>query len=163
MGQKDENFLINTYENCIFINKCCRIICWIFWPNKIKTVTYGHLQKKKKIEITIRKRKWKWISHVLRKPHGNITKQAFDCNNICIEKSYTKRTETVWYVKTRGKKPSKRKEEVEGFCTPNFKHSGKCIGVADLSPLNRQCPLHHGCYRMKKKTWCREGSSRKTS
>jgi exonuclease III len=63
-----------------FLNKCLRIICNIFWPNRISNVDLWALTGEESIEETITRRKWKWIGHTLRKPQNNITRQALDFN-----------------------------------------------------------------------------------
>lgn len=59
-----------------FINKCLRNILRIWWPNKI---TNEHLwERTNQIPVIqeIKKRKWKWLGHTLRKGRCNITCQA---------------------------------------------------------------------------------------
>lgn len=63
-----------------FHNKCLRIICRIFWPNKIANKDLWRLTNEEKIEATIKKRRWKWIGHTLRKTNESITRQALDYN-----------------------------------------------------------------------------------
>lgn len=55
-----------------------------------------------------------------------------------MEKNYPTRTDPMWCVVAQDKNTSKPKGEMEGFSTKEHKHLGKCIGVADLSLLNRQ-------------------------
>ena len=50
-----------------FQNKCLRRIMKIFWPNKISNEELRKRTKVSTIEETIKKRKWRYIGHVLRR------------------------------------------------------------------------------------------------
>ncbi|CAH0551189.1 unnamed protein product [Brassicogethes aeneus] len=72
-----------TWKNCTsigkiqtFINKCLRIICGIFWPNTITNEELHRTTEEEKVERTIRKNRWKWIGHTLRKNNKSIARQA---------------------------------------------------------------------------------------
>lgn len=63
-----------------FINKCLRIICGFFWPLRITNERLWQITGEEPIEKTIKRLKWKWIGHTLRKPQSSITRQALDFN-----------------------------------------------------------------------------------
>lgn len=76
-----ETWLINKIsiqKIQVFINKCLRIICRIFWPETIINDDLWQLTKQEPIELQIRKRKYRWIGHALRKPKNSIARQALD-------------------------------------------------------------------------------------
>ena len=68
--------------------QCCPawdidILQHYLWPSTTKVVSNEQLWDKTKqtpIETEIRKHKWGWIGHTLRKPASNITRQALDWN-----------------------------------------------------------------------------------
>lgn len=64
----------------VFVNKCLRKILQIYWP---RTITNNQLwleTQQQPIQIEIRKRKWSWIGHTLRKQITDIARQAIDWN-----------------------------------------------------------------------------------
>ena len=63
----------------VFINRCLRFIVDARWPAKISNADLWEKTRQKPIELEIRKRKWSWIGHTLRRPTSNIAKQALDC------------------------------------------------------------------------------------
>lgn len=62
-----------------FINRCLRRLLGIYWPNTISNANLWELTKQDTIEIQIRRRKWKWIGHTLRRKKS-ITKLALTWN-----------------------------------------------------------------------------------
>ena len=63
-----------------FINKCLRRILHLKCRDKISNTTLWKLTKQLPIENEIKKRKWRWIGHTLRKPPNTITRQAITWN-----------------------------------------------------------------------------------
>ena len=63
-----------------FINKCLRRILHLKWTDKVPNTTLWKTTKQLPIENEIKKRKWKWIGHTLRKPLETITRQAITWN-----------------------------------------------------------------------------------
>eukprot|EP00105_Crassostrea_gigas_P028092 XP_011449634.1 PREDICTED: uncharacterized protein LOC105343837 [Crassostrea gigas] len=59
-----------------FLNRCLRNILQIWWPNKITNEDLWRRTNQFPIPQEIKKRKWKWIGHTLRKGRSNITCQA---------------------------------------------------------------------------------------
>jgi hypothetical protein len=55
-----------------FINKCLRQIINIKWTGKITNEELWRNTELKPIEIKIKRRKWNWIGHTLRKEAGAI-------------------------------------------------------------------------------------------
>ncbi|KAL6480961.1 hypothetical protein MHYP_G00090410 [Metynnis hypsauchen] len=64
----------------IFINKCLRHILNIRWPEKISNTELWTRTSQKPVSEDIKKRKWGWIGHTLRKPADNVTSQALEWN-----------------------------------------------------------------------------------
>ena len=63
-----------------FINKCLRRILHLMWTDKVPNTTLWKTTKQLPIENEIKKRKWRWIGHTLRKPPESITRQAITWN-----------------------------------------------------------------------------------
>jgi len=64
----------------VFINKSLRKILRIFWPHQITNNELWKHTKHPRIYLQIRKCKWGWLGHTLRKPMENITRQALEWN-----------------------------------------------------------------------------------
>lgn len=64
----------------VFINKCLRQILKIYWPNTISNAELWQRCNQTPIGETIKKRKYGWIGHTLRRPGNNISRQALDWN-----------------------------------------------------------------------------------
>ncbi|VDP48069.1 unnamed protein product, partial [Schistosoma margrebowiei] len=60
----------------VFINSCLRKILNIHWPDTISNSLLWERTKQLPAEEEIRKRRWKWIGHTLRKSSNCITRQA---------------------------------------------------------------------------------------
>lgn len=63
-----------------FMNHCLRRILGIFWPNTINNIKLWELTNQEPIEIQIKRRKWIWIGHTMRRNKMAITKQALTWN-----------------------------------------------------------------------------------
>ena len=63
-----------------FINGCLRRILQIRWPDTISNANLWESTKQLPADEEIRKRRWGWIGHTLRKPPTNITRQALKWN-----------------------------------------------------------------------------------
>ncbi|XP_052271879.1 uncharacterized protein LOC127872592 [Dreissena polymorpha] len=72
----------NTITNKIqtFVNKYMRHILNIMWPEKISNTDLWNRTNHNPVGRDIKKRKWGWIGHALRKPVDNVTRQALDWN-----------------------------------------------------------------------------------
>ena len=64
----------------VFINCRLRYILKVWWPNKISNKELWKKTKQEEISTTIKRRKWSWIGHTLRKDPTNTTKQALEYN-----------------------------------------------------------------------------------
>jgi hypothetical protein len=64
----------------VFINTCLRKILHIHWPVTISNQELWQRSKQLPAEGEIRKRRWRWIGHTLRKPASSITRQALTWN-----------------------------------------------------------------------------------
>ena len=63
-----------------FINRKLRYIIGIWWPRTIKNEELWARTEQEEIENTIKRRKFKWLGHTLRKPPTSVTRQALDWN-----------------------------------------------------------------------------------
>ena len=72
----------NTTSNKlqVFLNNCLRHILNIQWPEKISNKNLWERTQQDPIIQQITRRKWRWIGHTLRKPQGDITRQALEWN-----------------------------------------------------------------------------------
>ncbi|XP_055387840.1 uncharacterized protein LOC129616286 [Condylostylus longicornis] len=64
----------------VYINKCLRIICKVFWPIIITNEELWAITEQKPICTTIKERKWRWLGHTLQKTNNTISKQALEWN-----------------------------------------------------------------------------------
>lgn len=70
----------NEHDLQVFVNKCLRQLLKIRWHEKISNQDLWKKTNQNPISDTIKKRKWRWIGHILRREQGNITKHALDVN-----------------------------------------------------------------------------------
>ena len=63
-----------------FTNRRLRYILGVWWPKKIWNEELWQRTQQERIEVTIRRRKWRWIGHTLRKPATNITRLSLEWN-----------------------------------------------------------------------------------
>ena len=70
--------LVNRVQ--VFVNGCLRRILNIRWFDRVSNKTLWERASQDGIEIQIRRRKWRWIGHTLRKPDSNTTKMALEWN-----------------------------------------------------------------------------------
>ncbi|XP_048729859.2 uncharacterized protein LOC125647209 [Ostrea edulis] len=63
-----------------FYNTCLRRIFNIRWPEKITNEEIWKRAVQEPLDIQIRRRKWGWIGHILRKPPSSTTRQALTWN-----------------------------------------------------------------------------------
>jgi hypothetical protein len=59
--------------------KCLRETLRIFWPDQTTNKEWKRM-KQPRIDLQIRKRKWGWLGHTLRKPSNDIARQALGWN-----------------------------------------------------------------------------------
>ncbi|VDO95360.1 unnamed protein product [Schistosoma margrebowiei] len=64
----------------VFMNSCLRKILNIHWPDTISNSLLWERTNQLPAEKEIRKRRWKWIGHTLRKSPNCITKQSLTWN-----------------------------------------------------------------------------------
>lgn len=64
----------------VFVNKCLRKICGIFFPERISNDELHSRTKQRLVGDIIRQRKWRWIGHTLRKPPDDICRRALNWN-----------------------------------------------------------------------------------
>ena len=55
-----------------FVNRCLRYILRIWWPNIISNKDLWKVTGQEDINLEIRKRKFRWIGHTLRKEDGEV-------------------------------------------------------------------------------------------
>lgn len=64
----------------VFINKCLRKIIKVKWSDFISNEELWQRTRQEEIGIQIKRRKWRWIGHILRREDGNIAKTALVWN-----------------------------------------------------------------------------------
>ena len=64
----------------VFVNTCLRQILQIRWPETISNKDLWRTTRQVPITETIKKRKWRWIGHTLRKDPTSIVRQSLDWN-----------------------------------------------------------------------------------
>lgn len=63
-----------------FVNKCLRRILNIRWMDRVSNIDLWERTSQVPVEEEIRRRRWGWIGHTLRKFPSNITRQALYWN-----------------------------------------------------------------------------------
>ena len=63
-----------------FTNRRLRYILGVWWPKKISNDELWQCTQQERIEVTIRRRKWRWIGHTFRKPATNIIRLSLEWN-----------------------------------------------------------------------------------
>uniref|UniRef100_A0A0L8HA18 DUF6451 domain-containing protein n=1 Tax=Octopus bimaculoides TaxID=37653 RepID=A0A0L8HA18_OCTBM len=63
-----------------FITKCLRQILHLKWFDRVPNTNLWERANQEPIHVQIRRRKWRWIGHTLRKEPSNVTRQALDWN-----------------------------------------------------------------------------------
>ena len=76
----------------VFVNSCLRQLFKIRWPDKISNEELWNKAKQEPINLTIQRRKWRWVGHTLRKPPDNINRQSLSWNPQGKRKSGRPRT-----------------------------------------------------------------------
>jgi hypothetical protein len=66
--------LLNRVQ--VFVNTCLRRILNIHWPEKISNKDLWLRTSQEPVETAIRRRRWSWLGHTLRKPSQSIVRQA---------------------------------------------------------------------------------------
>lgn len=59
-----------------FHNNCLRKICRIFWPQKITNIELHRTTGSEDMSTLLKRKRWRWIGHVLRKPADDLTRVA---------------------------------------------------------------------------------------
>ena len=76
----DRSALLSSLENNAFRvdigwnNGCLRRLLKIFWPVKISNENLHEITNSTNMRAILKKYRWRWIGHVLRKPTNNITR-----------------------------------------------------------------------------------------
>jgi len=69
-----------TSKPQIFVNRCLRRILNIHWPEVISNDELWRRTEEIEMSMQIKRRKWKWIGHRLRKGNEAIEREALDWN-----------------------------------------------------------------------------------
>ena len=64
-----------------FTKRRLRYILGVWWPKMISNEELWQRTKQQRIELTIRRRKWRWIGHTLGKPATNNTRLSLEWNS----------------------------------------------------------------------------------
>ena len=72
--------IITVYFSQVFVNSCLRIILNIHWPEVISNEELWRRAEDTEIYIQIKRRKWNWIGHTLRKGHDIIEREVLEWN-----------------------------------------------------------------------------------
>ncbi|XP_054279269.1 uncharacterized protein LOC128997656 [Macrosteles quadrilineatus] len=59
---------------------CLRRLKRVFWPNTISNEQLWEATRQQKISLEIKRQKWRWLGHTLRKTDGAIEKKALEWN-----------------------------------------------------------------------------------
>ena len=64
----------------VFVNPCLRSIFHIYWPNTFSNVNLLKMANMQLNDVTIKRHKWSWIEHTLRKDVCSVAPQAMQWN-----------------------------------------------------------------------------------
>jgi len=64
----------------VFVNRCLRRILNVHWPEVISNEELWRRAEETEISVQIRRRKWNWIGHTLRKGKDIIEREVMDWN-----------------------------------------------------------------------------------
>jgi len=64
----------------VFVNKCLKQILGLKWFDKVPNETLWTMTNQQPIDLQIKRRKWRWVGHTLRKDDKCTTKRALDWN-----------------------------------------------------------------------------------
>ena len=70
----------NTTKMQTFVNGCLRQILRLRWFDKVPNAELWTSTNQQPMNVQVKRRKWRWIGHALRKEPGNITRQALEWN-----------------------------------------------------------------------------------
>nr|KAG5713137.1 hypothetical protein BaRGS_007664 [Batillaria attramentaria] len=63
-----------------FINGCLRQILHLRWFDRVPNTDLWTRANQQPMDVQVRRRKWRWVGHTLRKEPCNITRQALELN-----------------------------------------------------------------------------------
>ena len=128
-----------------FINKSLRRILHLKWTDKVPNTTLWNTTKQLPIENEIKKRKWRWIGHTLRKPPESITRQAITWNppgkrrrgrpRNTWQRDTEKDTKEMGYTRKEMEKMATDRKQwrslVDGLCSERAKrHKSRRVNVS---------------------------------
>ena len=64
----------------VFINRALRRILGIRWYDKMSKVELWKAMDQESAEVLLKRRRWPWIGHTLRKPRDNIARRTLQWN-----------------------------------------------------------------------------------
>ena len=64
----------------VFVNRSLRRILEIWWYDKMSNVELWKATDQESSEVLLKRRRWTWMGHTLRKPRGNIARRALQWN-----------------------------------------------------------------------------------
>ena len=93
----------------VFVNRCLRNIFRIFWPNKISNKELLQMANMEPVDICIRRQKWRWIGHTLRKDDDCIAKKAMEWNPVAAGSLRRGRPRETWRTTVKREAESLKK------------------------------------------------------
>ena len=60
----------------VFVNRCLRQILGVWWYDRLSNEELWRSTSQEPIEQQIKRRKWRWLGHTLRKPADNVTRRG---------------------------------------------------------------------------------------
>ena len=60
----------------VFVNRCLRQILGARWYDRLRNEELWRSTSQEPIEQQIKRRKWRWLGHTLRKPADNVTRRG---------------------------------------------------------------------------------------
>ena len=66
----------STNKLQVFINRCLRHILGVRWYDRVQNEDLWRVAGQETVDQQIKRRKWRWLGHTLRKPADNVTRRG---------------------------------------------------------------------------------------
>ncbi|VDO62701.1 unnamed protein product [Schistosoma margrebowiei] len=117
----------------VFINSCLRNILNIHWPDTISNSLLWERTNQLRAEEEIRKRRWKWIGHTLRKSSNCITRQALTWNPEGKRKIGRPKNSLRWEIKADIERMNNNWKELERIAQDRVGYRMLVSGLCSLT------------------------------
>ncbi|VDP04004.1 unnamed protein product [Schistosoma margrebowiei] len=122
----------------VFINSCLRKILNIHWPDTVSISLLWERTNQLPAEEEIRKRRWKWIEHTLRKSSNCITRHALTWNPEGKRKRRTPKNTLRRIIEADMKRMNRNWKELERIAQDRVGWKMLVSGLCSFTRSNRR-------------------------